>query len=653
MAAFGADINFQPAGVPIPTGYKADTGGAFASRNGLQYGWNGSNFNAKDRNSSKSPDQRYDTFNLLKPSGAGSIWELAVPNGWYTVTVVAGDPTAFDSVDKVNVEGVLTVNGTPTSANHWVSGTKTVNVTDGRLTLKPATGAKNVKLDFVRVASAKATLAGLTLVDASTDVDIGALSAGRTIDLYPTGSFLNVRANASGNVASVAFKLDGKAIRTDSAAIFTLATETAGDYAAWTPAVGSHTLVAMPYSGPNATGAAGPAVTVSFKVTNTAPTGSTLADKVARALVHAQNRLKLSLTELNGATSQFARLNDPVTGKWVPSSADDWASGMLAGSLWAMYGETGDAFWKDKATASALGIKSKAGIADDAGFRIYNSFAPLLAATGGTGTNGIAARDALLKAAAAKSATFNAKVGAFQSAPWLKSRSGNPRANFGVLMDMTMDLELMFWAARTTGNQTYYDQAISHARVVATHHVRADGGSFQWCYFDAATGDFIDGEKGQGYTNDSTWSRGQAWGIHAFTMIYRETGLPEFLTVAERMADYFVSRLPADHVPYWDFDVPVTATTFKDSSAAAIAASGLFELGRLTSGATSDKYWNAAQDILGTLASTPYLSVGTNSRGILNRGAAFVPPPGNLPQTSTSWGDFYFMQAIGRFRAGR
>ena len=180
---------------------------------------------------------------------------------------------------------------------------------------------------------------------------------------------------------------------------------------------------------------------------------------------------------------------------------------------------------------------------EDLVFRVYLPFAPLLA----TG-NDTAARAVMLKTAASKAATFSAKVGAYQASAWRKSSSVNPPANYGVLMDQTMDLELMFWAARETGNQTYYDQAISHAKMAAANHVRADGGSFQWIYYDAATGQKVLGETAQGYANDSTWARGQAWGIHAFTMIYRETGDAQFYATAKKLADYYLDRLPADLV---------------------------------------------------------------------------------------------------------
>jgi hypothetical protein len=147
-------VNFQPSGSPVPAGYLADTGLVFAARgNGQSYGWNADNSaQTRDRNASNSPDQRYDTVtHLQKPAVPDAIWELAVPNGTYTVRLVSGDPSHFDGVFRTTAEGVLVVNGTPTTSTRWIEGTATVTVSDGRLTIRSGAGASNNKLCFVEV----------------------------------------------------------------------------------------------------------------------------------------------------------------------------------------------------------------------------------------------------------------------------------------------------------------------------------------------------------------------------------------------------------------------------------------------------------------------------------------------------------------------
>src|SRR5262249_13282777 len=146
-------------------------------------------------------------------------------------------------------------------------------------------------------------------------------------------------------------------------------------------------------------------------------------------------------------------------------------------------------------------------------------------------------------------------VGAYTTT-WRKSTSGNPLANFGVLMDQTTDMHLMLWASQQSGNTTYFDRAVRHVRNVIAHMVRADGSTYQWGYWDTASGNFVDGETYQGFANESAWSRGQAWAIYSFSAIARDTGLSDVLSAAQKVADYFIAHLPADSVPYWDFNSP-------------------------------------------------------------------------------------------------
>ena len=147
-------VNFQPAAASVPSGYLADTGAVFGSRgNGFSYGWNGNNASsALDRNSSRSPDQRYDTLTRMqRPVLPNAVWELAVPNGSYRVHVVSGDANSTNSVYRINVEGVLVVSGTPTSGQRWIEGWRDVVVGDGRLTVTNGAGARNNRINFIDV----------------------------------------------------------------------------------------------------------------------------------------------------------------------------------------------------------------------------------------------------------------------------------------------------------------------------------------------------------------------------------------------------------------------------------------------------------------------------------------------------------------------
>jgi glucose/arabinose dehydrogenase len=144
-------INFQPSGSSVPSGYLVDSGSSYGNRgNGFSYGWNSTNNNTRDRNSSRSPDQRYDTLNHMQRNGTFS-WSLSLPNGSYSVRVVAGDADSTDSYYRINVESTLTINQRPTSSSRWVDRTVTVSVSDGRLNVSNASSASNNKINFIEI----------------------------------------------------------------------------------------------------------------------------------------------------------------------------------------------------------------------------------------------------------------------------------------------------------------------------------------------------------------------------------------------------------------------------------------------------------------------------------------------------------------------
>jgi hypothetical protein len=191
-------------------------------------------------------------------------------------------------------------------------------------------------------------------------------------------------------------------------------------------------------------------------------------------------------------------------------------------------------------------------------------------------------------------------------------------------------------------------------RNVIDHLVRPDGGTYHWGYFDKDTGDFISGETYQGYANESTWSRGQAWAIYSFTAIARELGLPDVQAAAQKVTDYFIAQLPADSIPYWDFNDPAIPNTYRDSSAAAIAASGMLDLSTLvTDPAAAENYRQTAEKILTSLSSSSYLAEGSISHGILLHAAQNVPNDPNKYGNDVSliFGDYYFLEAINRYGA--
>jgi unsaturated chondroitin disaccharide hydrolase len=291
--------------------------------------------------------------------------------------------------------------------------------------------------------------------------------------------------------------------------------------------------------------------------------------------------------------------------------------------------------WDASATPWSTPLASQSGANGDHFARIWPTIKPLYDKTGSA-----AHRQTLIAAANAKNAQFNATINAFKT-PEITSNSGNLNATFGILMDQTLDLELMFWASDATGNPSYRENAIKHLQTVIARMIRADGSVFQRFFFNGTTGAPIGGENWQGASNSSTWSRGQAWAVYGISRIAELTNRIDFIAAARKVSDYFINHLPSDYVPYWDFQAPGIPNTYRDSSAAAIAARGLLRLGKLTGDAA---YTTAAANILASLSSAKYLTEGTTSRGVLRHAALHVPA-NRAVDASIVFADHYFLEA--------
>jgi len=176
-----------------------------------------------------------------------------------------------------------------------------------------------------------------------------------------------------------------------------------------------------------------------------------------------------------------------------------------------------------------------------------------------------------------------------------------------------------------------------------TDLVRADGSTYH--VIDYSTrGDILFRGTDQGYSNDSTWTRGHAWVVYGYTLQYRYTGDSRMLAEAQKVADYYLARLGSDPIPNWDFDAP---SNHKDTSAAAVVASALYELSGFVAGDAKDRYLQAANRILDALASPAYLAEGTSNPAILLHGSANVPA-GKGIDVGLSYGDHYFLEALAR-----
>ena len=332
----------------------------------------------------------------------------------------------------------------------------------------------------------------------------------------------------------------------------------------------------------------------------------------------------------------------------------DWTAGFFPGSLWYLFEASGDAKWRSAAvdytarTAPAKFDKSQ----HDLGFMLYSGYGNALRLTAPTADKAaerVAYRDALLAGATTLITRYNPKVGSIQSWDLWKNTSWA----FPVIIDNMMNLELLMWAAKAANEPYYREVAIAHADTTLKNHFRPDGSSFHLVDYDPASGAVRARVTVQGNADASAWARGQAWGLYGYTMMYRETRKPEYLAQARKIAAFWMShpRLPADKVPYWDFDDPAIPNTPRDSSAAAIASSALLELAGFGDAAEAKRYRGFAEATLRSLSSSAYLAKPGENGGFLLKHATGHKPAGKEIDVPLNYGDYYFLEALLRLKA--
>ena len=344
---------------------------------------------------------------------------------------------------------------------------------------------------------------------------------------------------------------------------------------------------------------------------------------------------KLLLSSFDVPENQYPIFTNS-TKKWVLTTSTSWTSGFYPGCLWYGYKLSGNAQLKNMAEQFTQGLFEEQYTTShhDVGFMIFNSYGLGYKITGNESYKNV-----ILQAAKSLSTRFNENVGCIQS--W--------NGEFQVIIDNMMNLELLFWASKNSGDSTYYKIAVSHANKTIKNHIREDGSSFHVVHYDPETGDVMRKRTAQGYSDNSTWARGQAWGIYGFTMCYRETGNIEYLNTAVKMADYYISHLPEDSIPYWDFNLPENyERDFKDASAATIVLSGLVELNSYVNSST---YENVINNTFNSLINY-YIITESSKSGIINHCAYHANDTNpDFWDSATIWGDYYFLEALDRINA--
>jgi unsaturated chondroitin disaccharide hydrolase len=354
------------------------------------------------------------------------------------------------------------------------------------------------------------------------------------------------------------------------------------------------------------------------------------------------------------ARAQYARLLDQLkgdpklprtfaAGRLVTVEPHDWTSGFFPGSLWLLYDESREARWRaaaEECTARLASVQNQTGT-HDLGFMLFSSYGNGLRLTGQTGY-----RDVLLQGARTLSRRFNDKVGAIQS--W-----DSQQWRYPVIVDNMMNLELLLWAAKQSPDSGFRELALRHADTTLREHFRPDGSSYHVVAYDPETGKVVSKQTAQGAADESVWARGQSWGLYGYTMMYRETRKTEYVQQAQKIARFLMThpRLPEDKVPYWDYDAPGIPDAPRDSSAAAIMASALIELSGLAEADLARECLLVAERQLRSLSSPKYrAALGENGGLLLMHGVGHKPAGSEIDQPLI-YGDYYFLEALLRYRA--
>lgn len=324
-------------------------------------------------------------------------------------------------------------------------------------------------------------------------------------------------------------------------------------------------------------------------------------------------------------------------------SKKDWTSGFYPGVLWLMYGLTEDAKWEENAIKFTELLESEKfnGSNHDLGFKMMPSFG-----LGYKYTKNEAYKKVLIQTAKTLITRFDKNVGCIRS--WSHHKD---KWEYPVIIDNLINLELLYWASKETGDSVFYNIATTHAKTTMKNHFRNDYSTYHVVNYDTVSGAVISKQTHQGYADESCWARGEAWALYGYTMAYRETRDPEFLKQAEKVANYIINdvKLPEDFVPTWDFSLRNDINEPKDASAAAVMSSALFELSTLTENRQDKKtYLKVANSMLISLSSDNYFNTQGVNKGFLLKHSTGSKPNGSEVDVPLIYADYYYLEALSR-----
>ncbi|TQS70792.1 glucoronyl hydrolase [Rhodobacteraceae bacterium] len=344
--------------------------------------------------------------------------------------------------------------------------------------------------------------------------------------------------------------------------------------------------------------------------------------------------------------------NHSSVGNFYPAvDNDQWTAGFWPGQIWLAYEHTQDPVFRHAAQIQVQSFLHRienriATDHHDMGFLYQPSCVAawkLVECHDGRRA-GLLAADQLMER--------YRPVGGFLQA-W--GAKGNPD-EYRYIIDCLLNVPLLYWASEQTGDASYREVALTHTRTTLAHSIRPDNSTFHTFYMDPETGAPSHGATKQGYRDDSAWARGQAWGITGMAYSYRYEPRPEYRDTFDRLLAFYLGKLPADLVPYWDL-VFTDGDEPRDSSSAAIVACGLLEMADLVGGDSAETWRDLARRMLGSLArdyavTDPDVSNGQLLHGTYSKKSPFNTCRGEGVDECVSWGDYYYLEALTRLNGG-
>lgn len=330
-------------------------------------------------------------------------------------------------------------------------------------------------------------------------------------------------------------------------------------------------------------------------------------------------------------------------GKFISRDIQWWCSGFYAGSLWYIYEETQDEQVKAEAEKALNVIAPNQTFTGnhDLGFMMYCSFGNAFRLTGNPAYKTIIERSAQSLAT-----RYRPQIKSIQS--WNKSKYWD----CPVIIDNMMNLEMLYWASDHGADPKYRDIAVNHANTTLKNHFRPDFSSYHVVDYDPESGKVKRKATWQGAADCSAWARGQAWGLYGYTMMYRFSKNKAYLKQAKGIAHFILNHpnLPADKIPFWDFDAQGIPFAKRDASAGAIIASALLELTQYTSGAEKETFKQTAETMLYSLTSPVYRAKAGENGGFLLLHSTGAYPMNSEVDVPLVYADYYYLEALLRYK---